>query len=81
MSMKSGRRSPVEGAHLVRDRVVGVQYRSDRHEDRFVGTPVHAEFDLGNPRTVGDGQAGERVVLPLGLDGQAVVPGRRARRR
>lgn len=41
-----GERSSVEGAHLVRYRVVWVQDGSDRHEDRFVDAPVHAEFDL-----------------------------------
>lgn len=55
----AGERSPVEGAHLVRDRVVRVEDRSDGHQDWFVGAPVHAEFDLGDPHAVGDGQPGE----------------------
>ncbi len=69
----TGERPPVECAHLVRDRVVGVQNRSDGHEDGFVGAPVHAEFDLGCVPAVGDCQPGERVVLPFDVDGEAVV--------
>lgn len=58
----TGERPSVERAYLVRDRVVGVQDRSDGHEDGVVGAPVDPEFHLGHTVADGDDQPGERVV-------------------
>jgi len=52
----------VERAQLLRDRVVGVQDRSDRRPDRFVGARVHAQVDGRGLCAIGDGEPDERVV-------------------
>jgi hypothetical protein len=72
----SGLGSRIQGGHLARDNVVGVQHRPDVHHHRRQRAPVGRQFDLVRVLRlsgIGDRESGEGVELLRHLDGIPAV--------